>query len=383
MPTKWKVRVGVSAVLLVVILVAGSITVHIEPVSGNEMGILETWGGGVADEPLLPKTYVYVPGFLYEVFLYDMSSQVYVMNDLPGSQEFAQGREKDSYPVQSAEGQDMHISMNLRWRLDPVHLVQIHKTVRRDFEEKLIRPVLMRVVKDEATICSAIEAYSGIGLVELQKRIEARLVSDEEDMSQRGIIVENFVIEGIRLDPDYIKEIKGRQVAVQKELRAKQEEQAALAEAQKAKAEAQADYERQVVAAERDKKVFVLAAEQNAEKEVIAANAAAKKLVVAAEAQKQEQVLIAEGKREASENEAAAIMALGKANADAKKLELSAWAVEGAENYVTIEIAKSMAEAFGNIDGYLPQDMNITVLGDTFRNAIDSLMRRGAPVASE
>ncbi len=178
-----------------------------------------------------------------------------------------------------------------------------------------------------------------------------------------GILVENFVIEGIKLDDDYIGQIKARQVAIQSEMRAKQEEQAALAEAQKAKAEAQADYETQVVAAERDKSVGILAAEKEKQERVLAA-----------EADKLEQVLAAEGEMEAGILRAQAIIAIGDAEAHAKEVNLMAYAVDGADNFVMIEVASSLSKSFENIDGYLPQDMQINVLTDSFMKSLSAVL---------
>lgn len=357
---KWAFGSAAVAVLLIVVF---ALAVEIHTVKGNEMAVLETWNGGVQDEPFAPKTYVRTPGFMYTFYNYDMSSQVYVMNDTPSTEEFAQGREKDSYEVPSSEGQDMNISMNVTWRLDPDRLVHLHKTVRKDFDEKVLRPALLRHVKDQTTVQKAIVAYSGVGLVELQANIFAALSNLEGDVRQKGIIVDNFVIERIKLDPAYIGQIKAKQVAVQRELRAKQEEKAALAEAQRAKADAQADYETQLVAALRDKDMGILKAEK-----------AKQERVLAAEAEKQEQVLRAEGEKESGVLKAEAIKAIGEAEAYAQKVKLQAYAVDGADNFVKIEVANALAQGFQNIDGYLPADMQINVLTDSFMNSLSAVM---------
>lgn len=198
----------ISAIVAALGIIVFCIVVEIHTVRGNEMAVLETWSGGVDAEPFPPKTYIRVPGFMYTFYNYDMSSQVYVMNDLASTIEFAQGREKDSYGVQSKEGQDMQISMNVRWRLDPTKLVHLHKTVRENFEEKVLRPALLRTVKDQATVLEAIKAYSGVGLVALQSAIQAVLTDEEGEVRRNGLIVENFVIEGIKLDDEYIGQIK-------------------------------------------------------------------------------------------------------------------------------------------------------------------------------
>ncbi len=362
--SKIRILAVIGAFAAVVLIALFFVFFEVVKVDGNEMAVLETWGGGVQDEPLTAKTYLYFPGFLYTVYKYDISSQVYVMNDKPSREEFAAGRERDTYTVQSKEGQDLTFSLNVRWRLDPERLIHMHKTVRQDFEEKILRPVLLREVKDAATVMEAIRAYSGEGLVALQSAIEHRLTDQEGEIRRQGIIVENFVIEKIALDNEYSAQIKARQVAVQQELRAKQETLAALEEANKAEAEAQADFKRALVEAQRDKEVGVLEAQKKAEQQVLAA-----------EADKKKQVLSAEAEMESGTLRAQAILAIGNAEAEAKKVQLQAYAVDGADNFVKIEIASAIARANSGIQGYIPENMTINVLTDRIMSAIDSIMK--------
>jgi len=358
------VAVGVGAVFAVVLFFT---LLKIETVEGNEIGVLETWTQGVVAEPLHPKTHLLFPGFTQKLYIYPTSTQVFVMNDTPPRlEQVAEGRDSDAYLVQSIEGQDMWISLTVQWRIDPAKVVTIHKTVRNAIEEKLIRPLVMRAVKDEATTRKAIDAYSGPGLVALQQAITRRLTDPKFEMGKRGIIVENFVIEKIKLDPSYISEIKQKQVAVQATLRAMEQTKAAQAEAEKAEAVAQADLKKRVVEAERDKKVGVLEAEMKAEQEILRAEAEKKKLVLEATGTRDAEVLRAEG-----------ILAVGKSEAEARKLNLTAWAVPGAENFVRVEVAKALAKAHSNVSGYLPSDMNIMTLGSNFTDAVEKVV---APV---
>ena len=363
----------VAGIILVALVAASIFAVEITTVEGNQIGVKETWDGGVLPDPLQPKTYVLFPGFTQKVFKYDLSSQVFVMNDA-AMDTYGEGRKRDSYLVQSSEGQDMRISLNIRWRRDPEHIVNLHKTVRENVEEKILRPELMRVVKDQATTRTALNAYSGEGLVLLQSDISSALMSPEAELRKRGVIVENFVIEHIGLDPAYVEQIKARQVAVQERLRAIEETRAAEARADRAKAEAQAAYEKAVVDAKRDKEVGILSAQKLAEQQVLDAQAAAKRVEFAAEADKNRNVLAAQGEQEAALLRAQAIEALGKAEAEATRLKLSAYSAEGSEAYVRIEVSKSMAVAFQNIDGYLPQDMTVNLLSDSFLRAVEAVV---------
>lgn len=363
----------VAGIILVALVAASIFAVEITTVEGNQIGVKETWDGGVLADPLQPKTYVLFPGFTQKVFKYDLSSQVFVMNDA-AMDTYGEGRKRDSYLVQSSEGQDMRISLNIRWRRDPEHIVNLHKTVRENVEEKILRPELMRVVKDQATTRTALNAYSGEGLVQLQSDISNALMSPDAELRKRGVIVENFVIEHIGLDPAYVEQIKARQVAVQERLRAIEETRAAEARADRAKAEAQAAYEKAVVDAKRDKEVGILSAQKLAEQQVLDAEAAAKRVEFAAEADKNRNVLAAQGEQEAALLRAQAIEALGKAEAEATRLKLSAYSAEGSEAFVRIEVAKSMSTAFQNIDGYLPQDMTVNLLSDSFLRAVEAVV---------
>ncbi len=370
---KQTITLIIAGIVVVAVLLVSIFIVDISTVEGNEIGVKETWDGGVEPDPLQPKTYVLVPGFTQKIFIYDMSSQVFVMNDA-AMNTYGEGRKSDSYLVQSSEGQDMRISLNIRWRRDPAHVVDLHKTVRENVEEKILRPELMRVVKDQATTRTALDAYSGEGLVKLQSDISSALMSPEAELRKRGVIVENFVIEHIGLDPSYVEQIKARQVAVQERLRAIEETRAAEAKADRAKAEAQANYEKALVDAKRDKDVGVLMAEKQAEQQVLDATAAARRVGLAAEADKSRNVLAAEGEQEAALLRAQAIQALGKAEAEATRLKLSAYSAEGSEAFVRIEVSKSMADAFKNISGYLPQDMTVNLLSDSFLRAVEAVV---------
>ncbi len=378
-------KVIVAFIVLATMVVAGFVAIKVRTVKGNELAIEENWSNGVVDKVFQPGTYFLFPGWSREMITYDTSSQIFVMNNrTEAAGEKGHGRTIDAYRVQSKEGQDMTISLNLRWRIDPMKLVTLHKTIRHDVEEKLIRPVVMRIVKDDATTKAAFEAYSGQGLVDLQSTIQHDLITSAE-MKESGVIIENFVIEHIELDPNYINEIKLKQIATQRQLRAVEEEKAATAEAQVAKATAQAAYETNMVAARQNKEQGILVAQRENEVTILGAEAQKKRLqleaegarlaaIEAAEAEKQKLELESAGKLAQDLNAAKGIEALGKSEAEATKLKLSAYAVAGSDNYTRIEVAKQFAAATGGIKGYLPEGMSVTLLSDNFAKGVNLLV---------
>ena len=279
--------------------------------------------------------------------------------------------------------------MNLRWRIDPVRLVSIHKTVRKDIEEKILRPVVMRVVKDEATRMKAIDAYSGEGLVKLQAAIQNALAGSDavegRELRERGVIVENFVIEHIGLDPAYMEQITKKTTAIQSQQRAVEEQKAAEADALVAKAKAQADLNTQVVAGQRDAQLVVIhakaAAEQvevaagaAAQQVTIAAKAAATQVEVAAEATKQQAQLQGEGKKLGMTAEAEGILAMGKAEATAKQLLFDSWKAAGPDAYAKVQIALALADGTRGVQGYLPNNFNPTIISGNFMDAIQTIL---------
>jgi regulator of protease activity HflC (stomatin/prohibitin superfamily) len=347
-----------AAVVLLISAVVCLLLFEIKNIKGNEMGIKETWSDGVVNQTFPPKTYFLFPGYSQEIITYDMSAQITTLND---------------YRVQSQEGQDLKIDAKLQWRRDPSKLVQQHKTVREGIDQKIIVPGMMRVIKDLATSKKAVEQYSGDGLVSLQNAIQTRLSEKTSELAEKGVIVENFVIVHIELDPKYIEEIKGRQIATQRQLRAVEEQKAADAEALVAKAKAQADLNKQVVEAERDKQVTVLKAEAANEQTILEAKAQNEKAILAAKAEKEKRVLEGEGEKLSQIAKAEGILAMGKSEAEAQKLKLQAYAVQGADAYVKVEVARQVGTAFQNIKGYLPADMKVNLLTESFEKSIDTL----------
>lgn len=349
MESKSLIRLIIGGVVVLVGMMVLVAAFDLVPIKGSQVGVKETWFDGVKPDPLPPRTYFVLPW--ERVQEYSVAVQVFTMSG------------ETAYLVQSKDSQDMHLSLSVQYRLDPLKIVQLHKTVGpTGIESTIITPTVQRVVKDEATTREAIEAYAGEGLKKLQDDILKELRSSVE-LSEHGIIVDNFVIQHIKLDPNYTTEITQRQIAVQKEMRARQEEKAATAEAAKAKAVAQADYETKLVGAKRDKEVQVTQAEADQEQAILKA-----------EGEKQKTVLAAEAEKESAELQASAIKALGEANAEAERLKFSAYSAPGSEVYAKIEVAKSLGASLSGIKGYLPEKMQVFTLGENFMKAVENVV---------
>ena len=370
-----------TGIAILVLLVASILSVDVVKVQGNEFGIKETMNGGVEDKVYGSKTYI-IPGW-NEMYRYSTTPSIFVMNSR-SNDERANGRPNDSFVTKSLDNQNVTLDLALQWHFNREKGVEIHNSYHahvgtddweRIVEERTIRQTLMEAVNTSVNTRRAIDAYSGEGFVKMQADILAKLKDPNNELSQKGIVVETFVIEKIALDTSYIDEITKRQVAQQRELRAAAEEQAALAEARRAKAEAQTEYEQVVMKARQVKEQGVLASEGEAQQKINAAKAQAEQQVIEAKGQAEKIVLAANAEREAAEARAAAIRAIGEAEAAAKLANMNAYNSTGAENFVKIEVARSMADAFKGIQGYIPQEMTVNTFTNSWMDALNVFRR--------
>jgi regulator of protease activity HflC (stomatin/prohibitin superfamily) len=375
---------GIAALVgLIAVFLFG---VKIRTVEGNEIGVKETWSEGVLPEPLPPKTYVMFPGFNQTIYTYTTSGRVFAMNDKSETEEpFAEGRRSDALMVNSLDNQRVSFHVTITWRIDPAHVVALHKNYRDNIEERLIRPEVVNAVGIRATLQNAIDLSSGPKLNELRVVVTQELRSPTGKLAQSGVIVERFVIEKSKLNPEYEKVIESRQLAIAQESQAREQKKANESIAEAARAAALKQQYEQVVAAETAAKQQVISQQAASDKATIEAKAnalntvttqeaAAKVVVINAKAEADRQVAISEATKQAEINRAVGIEAVGRAEAEAQKLRLQAYAVPGADAFVRVEVSKQLASAFQNVKGYLPANVNYTTVGKDFDGAVNALV---------
>lgn len=367
-------------------LVTFLLLVKIRTVEGNEVGVLETWSDGVSKDPLPPKTYVFFPGFSKSVYTYTTSGRVFVMNDKNDSDEpFANGRHADVLMVNSLDNQQVRFHITVTWRIDPMHVVELHKSYRDNIEERLIRPEVVNSVGIRATLQNAIDLYSGSKLNDLRSAVTDELRSPTGKLAQSGVIIDRFVIEKPRLNPDYEKVIEQRQLAIATESQAREQQKANVAIAEAAKAAALKQQYEEVVKAETAKQRGILEQEATSQKAIIEAaanakniivtqNAESEKVVIAAKAEAARNIAISEAQKQAELNRAVAIEAIGKSTAEANRLLLSSYSVPGSDLYTRIQVASSLASSFSGVKGYLPQNVTYNTVAENFDKGVSLLV---------
>lgn len=354
-----KTAIGAIASLVILIIIS-LFVVRGKHIGANERGV-KVSVSGLQQEALQPGLTFYCPA-LTSVFVADIGQQRFVMNnDSSANEKHATGREKDASVIKSSDNQDMTVSVEVLWHRDEKKVVHQQEIMPVDndeaFAEKVLRQPIFTETKNHLTAMTAIAAYSGKEHVEAQAAIEKTL-KELPEFAQKGVIIDRFLLE-VKLDDAYTRPIKERQVAIQEQSAYVEKTKASEAKALQAKADAQADFNTQVVAAERDKQVAVTKAQQLSESAILAA-----------EGEKQKVILAGEGAKEAAENEAAAILAKGKAEAEAAKLRYSAYDSVGGRTYASVQIAEQMAAAYSGVKGFIPEGMKINVLSESFQKGV-------------
>lgn len=382
-----KLIIGVGGVFVIVALLF-LFVVRFKSIDGNELGVLRGVGG-VKKDPVTPGLTWYCP-FTSDLYIANIGQQRFVMDDVDGKvDKHSSGRERDTFVVRSVDNQDMSITLGVLWRRDPTRVVDQQSLIGdvsddTVFVERVLRQPVMTVTKNKLTALKAIEAYSGAEHVAAQNDIEKTL-KEFPEFKHYGVIIEQFVFE-VKLEDSYTKPIKERQVAVLQQTAYAQQQITAMAKAEVAKADAMADYEKQVVEATRDKQVALLKAEQLQQNVVLAAKAEAEKMVLASKAEAEKMVVAAQAEKDSSLLRAEATRAEGQAKTDIQKLQYSAYSAPGADTFAKIEIAKSLAEAYKGVQGFIPEGMSISTLAENFQKGVGIVVdptRGRAPIGGQ
>lgn len=373
------------AIVGVVLLIAFFAVMGTTTIQGNQAGVKEDWNNGVMPDALSPKMYFY-NRVTTDVFAYDMSGQVFVMNAKTAKEEnFADGRAFDPIEIVANDKQKVVFAITIQWRRDFKKLIEMHKAYRDQVEERLIRPRVVEAFRTHATIVDAIDLYSGAALERTRKSIEADLKNPNGPLLQGGVIVDSFIIDQVHLpDQKYVENIEARQRAIITESRAKAEEKANEAIAKAAQASAlKLQYETLVSVETASKKTIIdqqaeaekltIQAKAKAYNDVVAAEAAAKSLVVEAEAQAKKQILASDAAKQADLNKAIGIEAVGRAEAEAKKLQLVAYQGQGGDNYTRIQVADAYARANTTIR-FFPPNATFNTIASDFQKGLSLLV---------
>lgn len=266
---------------------------------------------------------------------------------------------------------DIKLSCSMQYHLSPAskNLVALHNDKTKAYRTTFLKDVLLETCISNTTILDARTVFQGAGRVALQNTIELAL-KNEPRFTKYDIVIEKFVIREVEfVDKEFLGKIQREALAEQRRKTAIKDERANEAEAKAARAKALTEQNQKLVAAETRKQERIAAAEADKQEKILAAEANKQKITLAAEAHKEQLRLEGEGEKLRDEAKASGILAVGKATAEAKRLQLQAYQGEGGQRFAEVEKAKALGAGIDKIY-YVPESMSINAISTDFQNAV-------------
>lgn len=316
---------------------------------------------GIQENTLPPGLY-YLNPYATQVVNIDIRQQRYEMTYLEGQGDTQQN---DAIVFYSDDGFEIAIDVTVLFQVLPHDAPYVVATIGRDIQdikEKIIRPQ----ARSYARILGS--RYEGEDFVhgatretfqnDIHKELKGKTLESRVQMNQA--LVRHFEVPAQLRQP-----ITDKVIALKMQEKFEQEQKTQQANADLAREKEKVNFESAKVVAETKKiKAIISAEEERAVEEI---NVAKKEFIAQGEAKKIQ--IGADAALYEKEKEATGILALGKAKAEAKKLELAAYEGEGGLRFAEVEKAKALGAGIEKVY-YIPSDMSINAIAKDFENAI-------------
>ena len=146
--------------------------------------------------------------FIYTFTRYNVRIQEYTMS-VSKSEGKVFGDDAVWSPTK--EGLQVGVDLTLWFRLDPNKIIELHKTIGRDYEQKIIRPAIRSLVRNTVSQYGVMELYSS-KRAEVQKSLFDNI---KIDLATKGIIIDKLLLRDITFPKEFQKAIEEKQIAQQ------------------------------------------------------------------------------------------------------------------------------------------------------------------------
>ena len=222
-----------AVAFLMAVLLWSSLTI-VEP---GHRGVVFHLFGGVQGKTLAEGAH-FLLGGLYRVTVYDMRSRAYHVRNLDAAPQRAPGQSQDHLLwTPTADGLKVGLDLSVRYRLDPSHLPELHRSVGPEFEKKIVHPIVWNVTRLVASEYSLLDIY-GKRRHELQQQAFSRV---QALLARDGLIGEALLLREVVYTKEFEKTLVAKMVAEQKVQEAAYEVQQAELRAQVQVIEAQGE----------------------------------------------------------------------------------------------------------------------------------------------
>jgi len=187
----------ITIIICVVLILFGILIFNpFVQIESGERGVVTTWGK-VQDEIMQEGLHIRVP-IAQKVNKMDIKIKKYEVSELSYS--------KDAQIVDAA--------VTLNYSLEPAFVKQVFTEVRKDYESIIITPAIKEVIK------STIAKYTAQGLLDNRPQVRIDIQTTlTEQLSVRGVRVEEVSITNLDFDDAYETAVREKQVAEQEALK--------------------------------------------------------------------------------------------------------------------------------------------------------------------
>lgn len=162
---------------------------------------------GVRAAPLSEGLHLLLP-VIETPIPYDVRTQTYTM-----ASQASEGQilSDDALKVLSADGQQITLDVSVRYRLDPNRVPHLHQTIGPDYVDKIIRPEVRTVMRNELALHRAIAVFSD-EREQIQNSVERSLT---DLFASSDIILQNVLLRNVRFSDQFQTAIEQKQIAEQ------------------------------------------------------------------------------------------------------------------------------------------------------------------------
>jgi regulator of protease activity HflC (stomatin/prohibitin superfamily) len=185
------IGLGILAFLLVILLFSS-----VTRVNTGHVGVLTLFGQVQKDQTL--------------------SEGIHLINPLKTNNEMSIQTQtiKESASVPSSEGLMMSLDTSLIYHLNPDRAAEVFQKIGADYEDKVVEPTLRSAIREATASHTANALYTG------EREMVAKQILDQitQELSKRGLTVENVLLRDIQLPATLKASIEAKQQAEQEAL---------------------------------------------------------------------------------------------------------------------------------------------------------------------
>ncbi|MDX2271242.1 MAG: prohibitin family protein [Cyanobacteriota bacterium] len=194
---------------LVLLLLLGVLQCLVVVPAGARVVVFNSLAG-LKPQPLGEGLHLLLPVIETPIY-YDVRTQTYTM----ASQRSEGLVGDDALRVLSADGQQISLDVSVRFRLDPDQVAHLHQTIGQNYIDKVIRPEVRTVMRNELALHRAIAVFSD-EREQIQDNVEHQLA---EIFAENDLILQNVLLRNVRFSEQFQTAIEQKQIAEQEKER--------------------------------------------------------------------------------------------------------------------------------------------------------------------